>query len=524
MATKSSPVLGVHLLETVTRGMYSDPFHSIREYIQNAYDSIRKARRCGLLGRDEGCIKVEVDESTRRLCIYDNGTGLSPEEGAVHLLDIGYSEKARTDTGSIQNAGFRGIGRMAGISYCEKIRFETSNGDGRKCRIEFNAAGINKLTKPGQIPTTIIEAINQNSHIAEVPEESGKHFLQVVLEGLESGSPFLSETKLRDYLALNAPVPYDPSVWSYGDAIHRVAAYVGKERSLEHIELLICDSESNVLYDVRRPFRDTFRTANAQGRNHRTIKVDGIQPLPCAAIKNEKYWGWLAIHEREGALADVSYAGLRIRMHNIAIGDDTIVAALFSSPWLSRWCFGEIHITDLSLIPNSQRDDFEPSKEWDRIKEQLRGEARSLEQTIRRESSERNRSVSVLAKRTKNEIESAKDTIETGFISHEEKDATLEQLERTSKKLESEAKRRKRPEIDKTTLIDLQREVEIVKEKIKAVRKTGTDDALAHLNKQSRNVVRTVFRVLKNEVSQQQFGSIQEKIYTALKPGKRLKA
>ena len=37
--------LGVHLLETITLGMYSEPLHCVREYIQNAFDSIRAARR-----------------------------------------------------------------------------------------------------------------------------------------------------------------------------------------------------------------------------------------------------------------------------------------------------------------------------------------------------------------------------------------------------------------------------------------------------------------------------------------------
>ena len=60
MATNREPTLGVHLLETITRGMYSEPFHSIREYIQNAYDSIRRARRQGLISNEEGKILITI--------------------------------------------------------------------------------------------------------------------------------------------------------------------------------------------------------------------------------------------------------------------------------------------------------------------------------------------------------------------------------------------------------------------------------------------------------------------------------
>ena len=189
MTEKSSPTLGVHLLETVTRGMYSQPFHSVREYIQNAYDSIRKARRKGLMNPSEGEIKVHIDKDRRRLTITDNGAGLSPEEATVHLLDIGHSDKARTTEESAHNAGFRGIGRLAGISYCKKLRFETSAGDGRKCTVEFNATGINRLTKPGQEPTTIVSAIDENSSIKDFRCETEQHYLKVTLEGLESGEP-----------------------------------------------------------------------------------------------------------------------------------------------------------------------------------------------------------------------------------------------------------------------------------------------------------------------------------------------
>ena len=501
--------------------MYSQPFHSVREYIQNAYDSIRKARRAGRLKPDEGEIKIYVDRNRKRLRISDNGAGLSPEEAAVHLLDIGHSEKARTTDESVQNAGFRGIGRLAGISYCKKLRFETSNGDRQKCTVEFNAAGINLLTKPGQEPTTIVKAIKDNSSIREESCDDEQHYLKVTLEGLESGSPFLNEKELRDYLALNAPVAHDPSVWSHEDAIKQLAADAGSPESLEYVHVHLCDPEGTVKDDVRRPFRNNFRTANARGQQARTVRVEAIKSLPSIGKPTTKFWGWLAIHERRGALADVAYAGVRVRMHNIAVGDDSIIANLFTSPFLARWCFGEIHITDLSLVPNSQRDEFEPSPQWDEVRERLRQEAQSLEQTIRKESSERNRSVTSLEKAAQAEMEQAKDAVAIGFLSHEEKEATLQKLNNTSKKLEQEAARKKRPESEKEKLLQLHEEVERTKCKVRKVRRTGTDDATAHLNRQARKVLQTVFKVLAKELPEKQFNEVQEKIHTALKPGKK---
>ena len=410
---------------------------------------------------------------------------------------------------------------MAGISYCSTLRFETSCGDGKKCIVEFDAAGINRLTQRGQEPATIVDAINRNSRTREEAAEDDSRFLEVTLEGLDSDSPFLDQNLLSHYLALNAPVPYDPSVWSHGDKIRYFADSAGRLSSLEHVQVLICDSDGNVKIDVRRPYKDTFRTADAKGNRRRTVRVTDIEALPRVGAGDNGWWGWVAIHDRQGALADVPFAGLRVRMHNIAIGDDAIVRDLFTTQSHARWCFGEVHVTELSLMPNAQRDDFEPSKPWSRLKARLRDEARSLEKAIRKESHERNTSVATLTKRTQDQIEQARDAIEGGFISHDEKDTTIQQLEAASEKIETQAKKKKRTQKEIQALEELRSRLDRVVQEVKAVRRTGTDDALAHLNKQARNAIRTVFSVLKRELDEVQFTSVQSKVYAALKPGKK---
>ena len=55
-------------------------------------------------------------------------------------------------------------------------------------------------------------------------------------------------------------------------------------------------------------------------------------------------------------------------MHNIAIGDYRLVQRLWTTAAHAVWCFGEIHIVDSALVPNSQRDDFEPSEAWTRVR------------------------------------------------------------------------------------------------------------------------------------------------------------
>lgn len=521
MSANRQPTLGVHLLETITRGMYSEPLHSIREYVQNSYDSIRKARRIGLLNADEGVIEIKVDPRLGSLEIRDNGTGLCPEAAAEYLLDLGNSDKATSTATAAQNAGFRGIGRMAGISYCNALRFETSDGSGKSCTVEFDAKGINQLTELGHKPATIVEAIERHSTIEEEDANGSDRYLQVSMSGIPRNSPLLDERELGDYLAIHAPVAFDPSKWSYGNKIEALASDSECLESLESVEILILDGADNVRREVWRPFKDTFSTADGNGRNRRTVKVTDVARLPLDENGEEGWWGWLAVHERHGALADIPFSGLRLRMHNIAVGDDGIIRKLFQSQNLAPWCFGEIHVTDLSLMLNAQRDNFEDSSAWAGIQKRFKEQAVLLEKQIRAESDQRNTSVKTHAKRAQEEIEAATTSIEMGFVSKEEQQATIDRLERRKAKLEAAGKQKKRTEAEREELARQQTAVEETLTRVKQVRRTKTNEAWAHLNKQSRNVLRTVFEVLNRELGEKEFTSVQKKIQAALMPGKR---
>ena len=501
--------------------MYSQPLHCIREYIQNAYDSIREARRLTSLTAEEGEVRLLLDQDAERLTIQDNGTGLSPEAATVHLLDIGKSAKARTLTGSDQNAGFRGIGRLAGISYCKRLRFETSVGDGRRCTVEFDAAGINRLTARGQEPTGLVEAVTDNARIWEETESVADPYLKVTMDGLGAASPFLDEKRLAAYLAQVAPVPFDPATWSFCEKITDIAEGSAAGSSIEEIKVVICDADGHSRVDVRRPFKDVFQTKDGNAKNPRTVNVRDVTRLPVDRDDDVGWWGWMGVHEMRGALADLPFAGLRIRMHNIAVGDEALVGELFTTRSFSRWCFGEIHVTDLSLVPNSQRNDFEQTPSWRRLKERLREAAKLLEKEIRRESTQRNRSVAAIARKAEKEVGNARKVMGSGFLSQEEKQSTVRKLERTRGRLEAEEQRKSRTKGEKDVLRRQRRAVETALSAVRAVRKTGTEKALSHLNKQARGALRVVFRVLGEELAEPQFQKLQQRIYRELRPGRR---
>ena len=522
MNTQKRPQFGVHLLETITTGMYSEPLHAIREYVQNAWDSIREARRRGTGTSEKHVIKITVDPINRRLKIADNGTGLSPEEAVVRLVDLGQSGKATTEASAKQNAGFRGIGRMAGISYSRHLRFETSDGSGEATTITFNAASIRERARPGQEPEALDQVIADNYTVEIRSVPTGKRYLEVTLVGINSvESPLLDEQKLQNYLAETAPVPYDKSRWAFGDKISEAAIKAAAPESVEAVEIKLCNPDGITTVDIRRPFSNTLRVYRRNSNTARTVTVKGIAPLPQTGIEPNGWWGWFGVHAREGYLGDTPYTGLRLRRHNIAVGDDSIVRALFKTPHLAKYVFGEVHITDPALVPNSQRDDFEDHPNWTRIKSELKDEASALERAFRRESEERAQNTDRLLNDAARRMRNAKDAMNEKFVSRNEQQKTVSTLEATAKKLEKAAYQRKRGGHEKQRILSHVQEVQEVIEEVQSVRRFRSDDALSHLNGAARKAVRIVLETFKTELQAKEYERIEPLAYHALQPGRK---
>ena len=118
---RKRPIIGSFVLETLTLGMYGEPRHTLREYVQNSFDAIRAAERTKLLSVRG---RVEIVVEAERLIIRDNGVGVPSEQAWATLTSVGASKKDRQ-----RDAGFRGIGRLAGMAYCDELIFRTTFAD-----------------------------------------------------------------------------------------------------------------------------------------------------------------------------------------------------------------------------------------------------------------------------------------------------------------------------------------------------------------------------------------------------------
>ena len=149
-------IIGKHTLESLTSGMYSDPYVVFREYIQNATDSIDAAYKARILKHGIDKITISLNPAERQIVIEDNGLGVASENAEKTLVSIGNSRKS-----SDNDRGFRGIGRLSALSYCSELIFETSYvGENIGTRVTFDAKKLSDLLMVNNdIDVSVIDSV-----------------------------------------------------------------------------------------------------------------------------------------------------------------------------------------------------------------------------------------------------------------------------------------------------------------------------------------------------------------------------
>ncbi len=138
--------IGKFILDNISIGMYNHPLMLYREYIQNSVDSIDEICRTKHFRKNLAKIEINIDGRNRKIVIKDNGAGIKAENAWATLFNIGKSNKLASI-----NRGFRGIGRLGGIGYCDELRFITK------------AAGENIYTEALWDTKRLREIINNSS-------------------------------------------------------------------------------------------------------------------------------------------------------------------------------------------------------------------------------------------------------------------------------------------------------------------------------------------------------------------------
>ena len=431
------PVAGKFLLEILTKGMYSNPMHVYREYIQNSTDSIDKAISESVLTASEAAIHIQIDSTKRNITIHDNGCGITVEKAREILLNIGHSEKNGVD-----ERGFRGIGRLAGLAYAEEVQFITSAyGEPVKTVMTCDCVKMQRLLqKTNNEATDVMETFKAISSFEKPqPENVEEHYFEVKMIGVPDDSGLLEENTVWAYLAETAPVDFDSQKFGQAEKIRNHFAKEGYP--------ITC---YKILRGSRKlPIYKLYSRALSTGQQSRTKDKDYVRNVEFIYDKavdgKPLYIGWLAVTDFSGTISDESIQGIRFRKGNILVGDNSTFAKFFPLSALeasrANKCFaGEIHVLHDDLIPNSQRDDFEPSLVYNEMKQLLKVWAGEINKKYRRGTSEATAALKNLSQLNTRQKE-LEEKVNAGAVTSDEKRAQIaDELNQIAKKREKEEK------------------------------------------------------------------------------------
>lgn len=373
-------VIGKHTLESLTSGMYSDPYVVFREYIQNSVDSIDIAIQKKVLKSGEDQILVQLLPAENKITIKDNGMGISCQEAEKILISIGNSKKKTENS-----RGFRGIGRLSALSYCQKLIFTTTyQGEDRATRIIFDAgklAGL--LSESSDNDVTVVEVLQKVYIVETIQEEKELHYFWVQMEGVDENTGLNVCEDVIDYLSQNTPVPYAPDfVW-------------GREIDNRLCREGYCIQSYNISVQygtqtlpIYKPYKDEVLVD--KGKNI----FDRIQDINIIKIPHSNgelvAIGWISKTNYLGSIYDRTVKGIRLRKGNIMIGDHQTLNVVFKDARFNGWSMGEIFAVDKQLIPNARRDNFEKNHVYFVLFEQLTSLSASITKEIRSASLKRN--------------------------------------------------------------------------------------------------------------------------------------
>lgn len=360
-AVHFEPYFGGFILETLTVGMYGEARNAIREYVQNGFDSIQRAKEIGVLAADEGHIQVTMADDKKSLTIRDDGAGLSVKSAAATLTRIGASTKTHA-----RYAGFRGIGRLAGIVFCDTLTFVTkAKGEREQTVVVFDARGMRSAMSPSkgsavsaeELMATYVRASKQRN------SKTSQHFFEVRIEGLRDAPPECTSSRaMRDFLSQVAPVPYPPS-FPYRDQLESAAE--DSRIELEEIGISVSsDGKNNAVYKL---YDDEFEFGSGT-----------VQLTDCEIVHSQtgRWWAWIGKKDESGAYTDPRVRGLRVRVRNIQIDGADIFRSVFqerakSYARFQDYFLGEIFIKPTALVPNARRDGFEEDASWRSVRKEL---------------------------------------------------------------------------------------------------------------------------------------------------------
>jgi molecular chaperone HtpG len=365
----------MQVIDSLTAGMYNNPLMVLREYVQNAADAIDEAILNHLLRPEDGRVCVTLDGRARTLEVEDNGVGVRADKVDAVLCGVGHSSKRPAE-----RRGFRGIGRLGGVGYCDLVRFETrSSANEPVTVVEWDCRRLRRLLAEG-LSTPAEDALDEavTREVRRALPDDKEHFFRVTMENVHAfhADALMSVRAASSYLSRVAPVPFDGSEFPFADAVN------------EHLSQVDGYAAYPVFVNgarIYRPHKAAFLVSANQGDSIQALEFFDVHGRGGIGIGR----GWYARTSfRSSIPRAVGMRGVRVYQGNVEVGDEHYLRDFFSESRFATWHIGQIHL-GLAVKPNARRDGFEQSPDHEAFLEQARLLGRHLSQLCRRSSSDR---------------------------------------------------------------------------------------------------------------------------------------
>src|SRR6266567_6047108 len=105
------------MIELLAAQIYPTPFALLRENVQNSFDAILLRKHLG----QQFDARIDVTIEPTRVCVADNGIGMSREDLRNHFWRAGSSSKNTDDARAAGVVGTFGIGAMANFGIASEL-------------------------------------------------------------------------------------------------------------------------------------------------------------------------------------------------------------------------------------------------------------------------------------------------------------------------------------------------------------------------------------------------------------------
>lgn len=425
-------IIGKNVIENLTTAMYEDLRIIYREYIQNSADSIDKAVSSGLIRLEEARIEIEINPKERRVQVKDNGTGIPHADFERVMSSIADSTKDRAE-----DKGFRGIGRLGGISSCDVLRFSCSvKGEDTVSICTWDAKQVREILVDNQRNPSAAELVDAvTSYDCSTCDPDDHFFLVELIDVEKSSAELLDESSVKEYLAAVAPIPY-------------ATGFIFKSKIAEFARSNgFSIDEYQVFVNGERLFKTyTTKLYEPDGTSKKTF--DQLTDVAFEVFRDSDdsvlAWMWYGVSKFEKQIPSINpMRGIRLRKANIQIGDEnTLSTHGFYKETRGRLYFvGEVFAVGKDLIPNARRDYFNLNDICRQFETTLRPLFYDRFYSIYHAANDYKKALQKQAEYQKTEQEYTQKVNSGGFFDADEKEKIKKKVEDLKKESEKATKR-----------------------------------------------------------------------------------